>query len=201
MLFFLPLGEDERAHDGDEDQERGEFERIDEFLEEHRRDLPGGARNERLRGRGHAGVLFIGEGGERRGQRERERKAGEFGEFRKVRVLFFAGVQKHDDEEEEDHDRAAVDDDLDHGDKFGAHEEIKSGEANHDDDKRKGAVNRMALPHETKGAEDGESGKDPENEEGGVHFAPRTRSRPAVTMRLAMETGSKSFQPTFMSWS
>src|SRR5216110_1698253 len=116
-------------------------------------------------------------------------------------MLFFAGVQEHDDEDEKDHDGTAVDDDLHHGDKFRAHKEIEAGEADHDDDERKRAVNRMFLQDEAEGAEDGESGEDEEGEDGGAHLPPRARSNPAVTMRLAMETGSKSFQPTFMSWS
>ena len=39
----------------------------------------------------------------------------------KVGVLFFAGVQQHDDKDEENHDGAAVDDDLNGGNELRAH--------------------------------------------------------------------------------
>ena len=81
MLFLFPLGEDERAHDGDEDEERRQFERVDEFLEEHRGDLFGGFRDENLCGRRSARIGFEDERGERCCQRKREREAGKLGEL------------------------------------------------------------------------------------------------------------------------
>ena len=41
-----------------------------------------------------------------------------------ARVLFFAGIQQHDDEDEEHHDGAGIDDDLDGREKFRAEEKV-----------------------------------------------------------------------------
>src|SRR5208282_412076 len=42
--------------------------------------------------------------------------------------FFFAGVEQHDDEDEQHHDGAGVDDDLDDGDEFGAEQQVDEGQ-------------------------------------------------------------------------
>ncbi len=41
-------------------------------------------------------------------------------------MLFRTGVQKHDDEDEQHHHRARVDNDLCHGDELGAEQQVKN---------------------------------------------------------------------------
>src|SRR5215470_11703957 len=201
MLFLLPLGENQRAHDGDEDEKRSQFERVDEFFEKHGGNLPGCAGDDLLAGACNVGAGLGDSSCDGSGKRKGERKTGKFCNFRKVGALFFSGIQEHDDEDEENHDGAAVNDDLHSGDKFRAHQEIETRETDHNDDKRKSAVNRMLLQDEAERAEDGESGEDEEDEQHGRHGLLLSRTTAAVKMTFAIETGSKSFQPTFISWS
>src|SRR5580698_8333590 len=72
-------------------------------------------------------------------------------------ALFAAGVEQHDDEYEQHHHRAGVDDDLGDGEEFRAEEEIEDGERGHDDDERERAVNGMGLHQEIDGSREAES--------------------------------------------
>ena len=55
--------------------------------------------------------------------------AAKGGKLRKIGALFFAIVQKHDYEDKQHHDGAAVDDDLHGGNKFGAQQRYKPASA------------------------------------------------------------------------
>ena len=81
--------------------------------------------------------------------------------------LFFAGVEQHDDEDEQDHDGAGVDDDLGGGEELGAERPVEDRERHHDDDEGQGAVNGVALQQEIECRADGEQAKD--EEEGELH--------------------------------
>ena len=82
-------------------------------------------------------------------------------------ALFAAGVEQHDDEGEEDHDGAGVDDDLRDGEELRAEKQVEDGERGHDDDQRKCAVDGMGLQQEIDGSREAESGK--EEEQNQVH--------------------------------
>ena len=75
-------------------------------------------------------------------------------------ALFAAGVEQHDDEGEEDHDSAGVDDDLGDGEELRAEQEVEHGERGHDHDQREGAVDGMGLQQEIDGSSEAESGKE-----------------------------------------
>src|SRR5262245_48922176 len=145
---------------------------------------------------------MLGHGGSKEsGQSQGKRKAAELGEFGKVGALFFAGVQKHDDEDEKHHDRAAIDDDLHRGHELCAHQQVEPGERDHHDDERECAMNGMLLQDQADCADYGERSEKKENDQWSAHLPALQRTAPAVRITLAMETGSKSFQPMFMSWS
>src|SRR5882724_11825696 len=201
MSALLPLSENQSAHDGDEDEEGCQLERIDEGGEEHGREIR--CVSERVR----AGCVWnraaaVNHGRcEKSGQRKSEWQATKLCELRKIRVLFFAGVQKHDHKNEQHHDRSAINDDLHGGDEFRAQQKIQAGECNHHHNQRKRAVNGMFLQNQAQGADDRKCSEDEEYDERCAHRLLRKSTNPAVTMTLAIETGSRSFQPIFMSWS
>ena len=74
-------------------------------------------------------------------------------------ALFAAGVEQHDDEGEEDHDGAGVNDDLRDGEKLRAEQQVEHGQRGHDHDQREGAVDGMGLQQEIDGSGETESGK------------------------------------------
>ncbi len=87
-------------------------------------------------------------------------------------ALFAAGVEQHDDEDEQHHDRAGVDDDLGDGEKLRAEQQVEDGQRGHDHDQRKGAVNGMGLHQEIDGSREAESGKKEEQDQ--MHRGSRT---------------------------
>src|SRR5258708_20298264 len=95
--------------------------------------------------------------GEESGESEREREAAELCNFGKVGVLFFASVQEHDDQDEEHHNRATVDDDLHRSDEFRTHQQVETGESDHHDDYQNRAVDRMLLQNQPEPADDSDS--------------------------------------------
>ncbi len=80
-------------------------------------------------------------------------------------ALFAAGVEQHDDEGEQDHDGAGVDDDLSDGEELRAEQEVKHGQRGHDDDERESAVDGMGLQQEIDGSREAESGKEEEQDQ------------------------------------
>src|SRR5216684_1474844 len=122
MSVFLPLGQDDGAENSDENEEGSKL-----SMRRGGREIAGGA---------HDG------GGDESAHGESERNTREAREFRKVSALFFARVQKHDDEDEENHDGAAIDNDLDRGDELGAEKKIETGKGDHHNDERERAVDR-----------------------------------------------------------
>src|SRR5438874_13428197 len=118
MSALLPLGQDERAHDGNENEKRREFERVNESSEEQTGKVARGGEGPRGFGIRNRSAM-LGHGScEQAGERKRQRQAAELRELGKVSPLFFAGVEKHDDEDKQHHDGAAVDDDLHGGDEL-----------------------------------------------------------------------------------
>src|SRR5262249_60835067 len=99
MSALLPLRQNERAHDGDQNQERSEFERVDEGGEEETGDLPGRSEAAGCFRIGNRAVPAHG-GSEKSRERKSEREAAELGQLGEVGALFLPGVQEHDDENE-----------------------------------------------------------------------------------------------------
>src|SRR6266852_89134 len=201
MSVFLPLGQDDGSENGDENQEGSEFEGVHEIGKEHVGEDSGGGEFSMRRGGGKiAGGAHDG-GGDEAAHGESERNTSEGGEFRKIGAFFLACIQKHDDEDEENHDGAAIHDDLDGGDELGAEKQVQASESHHHNDERESAVNRMTLKNQADRAENGQRGENEENEESTGHTRILQRSTALVSTTLAMETGSKNFQPKLMSWS
>src|SRR5260370_16203441 len=131
MSGVLPLGEDDSAQNGDENQEGSELKGIDEILEEQIGERFGGRGSAGLRGGLHR-ILRTGHGGGKEaGQRHAQRNSSEASKFREIGALFDASIEQHDDEDEQHHDGAAVYDDLHGGHTFRAHQQIKPGERDH----------------------------------------------------------------------
>ena len=67
------------------------------------------------------------------------------GKLREISAFLFAIVQKHDYEDEQHHDGAAINNDLHCGNEFGAQQKVQTGKRDHYHDQRKRAVNRVTL--------------------------------------------------------
>ena len=70
---------------------------------------------------------------------QQNRHATAFGPF------LFPRVQQHDGEDEQHHNRAGIDDQLDRGDELSAQQQIFAGQSAHNRDQRKGAIDGMPL--------------------------------------------------------
>jgi len=79
-------------------------------------------------------------------------------------ALLFAGIQQHDDEGEQHHDGARVDDDLRGGEELGSEQQIEDGQRGHDDDQRERAVDRMPLQQQIQRAGDAQCSEDKEDD-------------------------------------
>ena len=198
----LPLGKHNCAQDGHEDQERGQLERVDELLEEeHRESFRGGQRAIQSRG-GQVVAGARNRRGDEAGDCQRQRNARVGGQPGEIRALFLASVQKHDHEDEQHHDRAAVHNDLHGRDKFRAHEQVEARECHHHDDERERAVNRVLLQNQADRAKNGKGGKHEEDNQGRSHQCfPQIRMATLVRTTFAMDTGSRNFQPKLINWS
>src|ERR1700676_4686363 len=158
-MLILPLGKNDGAQDGHQDQERGELEGINEFGENLGGKFPGGSERSAGIGGGETERGTCYGGRNQTGNGKSDRNARVSCQVRKVGALFLPGVQQHDDEDEKHHDSAAVNDDLHGGNEIGAQQQIQTGERNHDHDQRERAVNRMALQDQADGAENGKRGE------------------------------------------
>ena len=141
-----PAGEHDRAHDGDQDQHRRDFKRQQKIVEKK----PGNIAWERpITRRSTPNALWTsGRRASRRrapppishsGNAEQGRNAAALG------VLLFAGIQQHDGNHKQNHDRAGVDDHLHGGHKFRAQQKILGSQRGHHHDQRQRAVDGMAL--------------------------------------------------------
>src|SRR6266852_8236550 len=177
MSAALPLGEDDGAQNGDENQKGSELEGVDEILEEQIGERLGGRGSTALRGGLHRVLRARDGGSQEAGQRHGERDAGEARELREIGALFDARIEQHDDEYEEHHDRAAVDDDLHSGHELSAHQQIKSSKRDHDHDERECAVNRMALKDQANCTDDAHGGEHKENNQRRIHLRAPPKNR------------------------
>src|SRR5208282_1200691 len=94
-----------------------------------------------------------------------QRQACEFRELAEVGAFFDAGIEQHDYEDEQHHDRSGIDNHLHGGDEFRAEQQVQHGERDHDEDERKRAVNRLARQDQRERAQHGQERADEENDE------------------------------------
>ena len=98
--------------------------------------------------------------------------ADEVGGPAAVGALFLAGIEQHDDEGEEHHDGAGVDDDLGGGEELGAEQQVEHRQRTHHDDQRERAVDRVALEKEVQGSRHAKTAEDEEEKQ--VHASVRS---------------------------
>ena len=89
-------------------------------------------------------------------QREADQQAARL----PLRALFFAGVQQHDDEDEQHHDGAGVHDDLHGGDELRAQQQVQYRERAHHHDQRQRAVDGMPLQQQIQCSRHAQPAKD-----------------------------------------
>ncbi len=104
---------------------------------------------------------------------------------------------QHQDEQEQDHDRAGVDDDLHEAEERALLDQVERAEAHHRRDQRERRVHGVAQQHHADRAGQRDRAEDPERD--GLaerHLA--VASRPgghAVTSRLRLIRGCRGFRP------
>src|ERR1700678_113767 len=158
--LFLPPRQHNRAHDGDQDQHRSNLERQEVIAEEQPPD--------RLRIAEHVAAIHYrrptnpdaiepgvvrddaGSDPQSDDQRRYSERCSNPAGMRQS--LFFAGIQQHDDEDEQHHDGTGVDDYLHRGDEFGAQEQINDRQRTHHHDQRQRAVDGVLLHQQVNGA-------------------------------------------------
>src|SRR5262252_8243918 len=128
-ISALPLSEHDRAHDGNQNENRSDLKRQQKFLEQQSRD-----------GFGFAKVLFADSDATERlvlvdhdpadytGERDDSRNPHQQSNAAASRAFLSAGVQQHDDEHEQHHDGPGVDDHLDGGDELRAQQQVDQGQ-------------------------------------------------------------------------
>src|SRR5579864_2571942 len=147
-------GKDHGTHDGDQDQDRSNFKRQQELVEKQLANDIGCARQSSNGNFACTGVLQYDPRNQETAQQhpgnaEQDCDSAAFGLF------FYPGIEKHDDEDEENHNGAGVDDDLHGGDKLRAQQHVFAREGGHDRDQRQGGIDRMSLHQQVNGARGG----------------------------------------------
>src|SRR4051794_35423482 len=115
---FLSARENDRAHDGDEDEHRSDFEGQQEVAEEEAADLFRAA--DEVAEHGGAGAAAEDENERDDDDSDGGSAEGEGDAAAASQRFFFAGIEQHDGEDEQHHDGAGVDDDLHGGDELRA---------------------------------------------------------------------------------
>ena len=117
------------------------------------------------------------------------------------RAGFRAGVQQHDDEDEQHHDRAGINDHLRGRDELRAQQQIQHRQRAHHADQRERARDRMRLHHQLMAQTTAISGEDQKQDS--VHSFTANTAPPAdaVTSRLEWRTGNMNFQANAINWS
>ena len=181
----LPLGEDDRADDGGEEQDRSDLERHQVDLEQRCRDgaddparrlllaqRPG--RESASPGSAKAGAWATsareparGVAPERRTARPTSRptitSAAATAEGPRMSELRVPQVEQHDHEEEQHHDRAGVDQHLDRGDELGVEQHVDGGQREHGGHQPERGAHRVALQDAERRRDHGDGGEDVED--------------------------------------
>src|SRR5215470_6362511 len=151
-ISALPLSEHHRAHDGDQNQHRGDLKRQQKILEQQMRDGLGVAE---VRGADADFAEFVTlahhDPAHHAGQHQDSGNAHQQGDAAAPRPLFHPGVQQHDDEHEQHHDGPGVNDHLDSRDKLGAQKQVDQRQRRHHHHQRECAVDRVTLRQQVDG--------------------------------------------------
>src|ERR1700734_674528 len=111
-MSVLLAGQRNRAEDGNENQDPGDLEGKQQIAEKHLAEVAGG--DDVIPEPGLVQVTARGKEDERQ-QADQDGDPGDpddVGRTAAVGAFFLAGIEQHDDEGEQDHDGAGVDDDL-----------------------------------------------------------------------------------------
>src|SRR5271156_4309071 len=126
-MSVLLAGQGYGAQDGYEDKNRRHLEGEEQIAEEHFAEVGGGdhvVAQPRLCQVSAGGKKDEGQDADQDGD---SRNADEVGGAAALGKLFFAGIEQHDDEGEEDHDGAGINDDLSGGQKLRAQQQVEHG--------------------------------------------------------------------------
>ena len=104
-------------------------------------------------------------------------------------------------EDEQNHDGAAIHDDLNGGNELRSHEQVQARERDHHYNQRERAVNRMALQNQAHRRGYRNRSQNEENRQRRVHWCILHSITVLVRITFAMETGSRNFQPKLINWS
>ena len=125
---------------------------------------------------------------------DRARPAGL--EHSRLDDLFARRVQQHDDEQEEHHDRAGIDDDLNDRDERRIEQHVQAREPDERSDQQQHAVDGIRLHDDEQRRADGDRREHVEEDQ---VKAPKYSTPAAVASRLTTESGSRNFQPNAIS--
>ena len=119
-------------------------------------------------------------------------------------AVFYAGVQKHDHEDEQHHDRSGIDNHLHRRHKLRAQQQIFHRERAHDHDQRQRAVDGMPLHQQIYRAGNAHQPKHRKYNQmkhrSFLRYALNATIKAVIT-RFAMASGSRNFHPNAINWS
>src|SRR5690625_1987201 len=140
------LGQDDRTDRGHEQHNGDDLERHSILSESNEPHGPGCARFGGRRSDGYRGQQVKGSCNhiEKLSQyRGPKRKCGDTSSARETQLRQLAQVEQHDDEQEQHHDGARVDDNLDYADELGMERQVEPGDAEQVEDQPQGAHHRV----------------------------------------------------------
>ena len=135
-------------------------------------------------------------------KRDQQRHAEQSGDHERRPLLRLrAGVQQHDDEDEQHHDGARVDDHLRRRDELRAQQQVQHRERAHHADQRERARDRMRLHHHVDARTPPRSTAKMRKRMTSIYLASTSATRKPVTSRFNTATGNRNFQAKRISWS
>src|SRR5881397_2694322 len=135
--------------------------------------------------------------GNQKEKKQTQRDSDEFQPPKAVGTIFVRRqIQQHDDEYKQNHDGARVHDDLNHCKEVSAKQDKQTGHRGEHENQRECAVEHVLLREHVDGCSGGECRK--EEKQYLNHEMPTTK---LVASMFASESGSRTFQPNFISWS
>src|SRR4029077_20461393 len=191
-----------------EDQDRSDLERQQVIAEEQNGDILSGAPE------GAQLNLIINLAALQQDEEHHAEQSGDGGHTKPhcdaaaLGMFLFAGVQQHNDKDEQNHDGAGIDDDLYRGDELSAQQQIKQRQRTHHYDERERGDEGIFLEQQVQSARHTDTREDDEQQRMDHLFswttyygAARQAMMALVTMMLAMDSGSRNFHPKPINWS
>src|SRR6185312_9004561 len=141
-----PPSQDHRSHNGNKNQDGCDFKGQQEVAEQQ----PGNVVRSAKIGRAdaHAAELLAvadHDPAHQAAERDHARNTQQECDLAAGRVFFRAGIQKHDDKDEQHHNGAGIDDHLNRSYKFSAQQQVDQRQGGHHDHQRKSAIDGVAL--------------------------------------------------------